>query len=69
MNSSRYGGALGAPIYNESTYASDVYLIRAAILKMDRKNMSKEEIREFYKTQIERIDTATERNESLLWSS
>ncbi len=39
------------------------------ILKMDRKTMSKVEIRAFYKTQIIRIDEATERNESLLWSS
>jgi len=31
--------------------------------------MSKEEIREFYKDQVERIDYATERNESLHWSS
>jgi len=69
MNSSRYDGAIGAPIYIESRYTSDIYLIRAAILKMDRKNMSKVEIRAFYKTQIIRIDEATERNESLLWSS
>ncbi len=69
MNSSRYEGALGAPIYVESRYASDVYLIRAGILKMDRKNMSKEENRAFYESQIERIDDTTERNESLIWSS
>jgi len=69
MNSSRFDGALGSPIYVETTYASDVGQIRAALLKMDRKNMSKEEIREFYKIQIERIDYAPERNESLLWSS
>ena len=69
MNSSRYEGALEAPIYVESSYASDVFLIRAALLKMDRKNMAKEEIREFYKIQIERIEYATERNEYLLWSS
>jgi len=69
MNSSRYEGELEAPIYVESRYASDVYLIRAAILKLDRKNMSQEEIREFYKIRIEQIDEATERNESLLWSS
>lgn len=69
MNSSRYEGALGAPIYVESTYASDVYLIRAAILKMDRKEMSKEEIQEFYKSQLERINYTSEHNESLLWSS
>ncbi len=69
MNSSRYEGALEATIYVESSYASDVFLIRAALLKMDRKNMAKEEIREFYKIQIERIEYATEHNESLLWSS
>lgn len=61
MNSSRYDGALEAPIYVESRYASDVFLIRAAILKMDLKTMSKVEIRAFYKTQIIRIDEATER--------
>ncbi|MFX0076573.1 MAG: hypothetical protein ACFE96_14115 [Candidatus Hermodarchaeota archaeon] len=69
MNSSRYNGALGAPIFVQSSYASDVLQIREAILKMDRNIMSKEEIREFYQNQIRKIDEATERNESLLWSS
>ncbi|MHA2400241.1 MAG: hypothetical protein ACXADU_15310 [Promethearchaeota archaeon] len=69
MNSSRYEGALEAPIYVESRYASDIYLIRTAILKLDRKNKSKEEIRGFYTKQIKRLNEATKRNESLLWSS
>ena len=69
MNSSRYEGALEAPIYIESTYASDVYLIRTAILKLNRQILSKKEIQEYYHTQIERIEQATERSESLLRSS
>lgn len=60
MNSPRYEGALGSPIYCTSGYASDVYRIRAAILKMDRKKMSKKQIQTFYKTQIEKIDKAGE---------
>ena len=69
MESGRYVGALGAPIYCKLDYASDVRQIREAILKMYRRNMSKEKIRKFYKAQIENIDKATELHKSSLWSS
>jgi hypothetical protein len=69
MSSSRYEGALDAPIYIESSYATDIYFIRADILKMNWENMVKEKIHTFFKRQIKRIDKATERQESSLWSS
>ncbi len=69
MRSSRYGGELGAPIYCTSGYASDVMLIRKALLKVDRKKMSKEQIQTFYKTQIKMIDKAYEDYRSDLWTS
>jgi hypothetical protein len=69
MESSRYLGALGAPIYCTSGFASDVMLVRTALLKMDRKNKSKEQIQRFYKTQIKNIDKAEEDYESSLWTS
>ncbi|MFX0011817.1 MAG: hypothetical protein ACFE9R_15995 [Candidatus Hermodarchaeota archaeon] len=69
MESSRYIGALGAPIYVETTYASDVMQIRRAILGEDYNRMPVEKIQEFFKIQIERLDEASERHKSLLWSS
>ncbi len=69
MESGRFVGALGAPIYCKLDYHSDVRQIRATVLKMDRKTMSKEQIQRFYKTQIKKIDKATELYKSSLWSS
>ncbi|MFX0075705.1 MAG: hypothetical protein ACFE96_09695 [Candidatus Hermodarchaeota archaeon] len=69
MESSRYLGELGAPIYCTSAYASDVMLIRTTLLKINREKVSEEQIRSFYKTQIKNLDEATERYESSLWSS
>lgn len=69
MEISRYLGALGAPIYCTSGYASDVMLIRTALLKVDRKKMSKEQIQTFYKTQIKLIDKAYEDYQSDLLTS
>ena len=60
MESSRYLGELGAPIYCTSGFASDVMLIRTALLKLDRKTMSNDQIRKFYKIQIKKIDKAEE---------
>ena len=60
MESSRFVGDLGAPIYCELGYQSDICRIREALLNIDRKSMSKEEIREFYKKQIKMIDKAKE---------
>ena len=69
MESSRYLGALGAPIYCTSGYASDVMLIRTTLLKVDRKKMSKEQIQRFYKNQIRMIDKAYEDYQSDLRTS
>ena len=69
MNSGRYGGELGAPIYCTADFASDIYRIRAVILEMDRKKMSKEQIQKFYKTQIKAIDKAAEDYSTSLWTS
>ena len=69
MESGRFVGALGAPIYCKLDYVSDIRQIRATILKMDRKTMSKEKTQMFYKTQIKKIDEATELYKSSLWSS
>ena len=69
MESGRFVGAVGAPIYCKLDYHSDIRQIREAVLKMDRKTMSKEVIRRFYKTQIKRISKATEDYKSSLWSS
>jgi hypothetical protein len=60
MESGRFVGEVGAPIYCQLSFHSDVRQIRNEILKMDRKNMSKEEIRSFYKKQIKKIDKARE---------
>lgn len=69
MESSRYIGKLGAPIYVKDTYASDIRQIRETILNIERETMSEEQIDEFFIKQIERIDYASERYKSLLWSS
>ena len=68
MESGRFVGAVGAPIYCKLDYHSDVRQIRAEILKMDRKTMSKVQIQRFYKIQIKKIDKATEDYSSSLWS-
>ncbi|MFX0075728.1 MAG: hypothetical protein ACFE96_09815 [Candidatus Hermodarchaeota archaeon] len=60
MESGRFVGEVGAPIYCQLSYHSDVRQIRIEMLKMDRKNMLKEKIREFYKKQIKKIDKAKE---------
>ncbi|MFX1525754.1 MAG: hypothetical protein ACFFCC_19780 [Promethearchaeota archaeon] len=69
MGSSRYLGALGTPIYCTSGYASDIMLIRTALLNVDRKKMSNEQIQKFYKNQIRRIDKAYEDYQSDLRTS
>ena len=69
MESGRFVGALGAPIYCKSDYHSDVRQIRTAILKIDGNSMSKEQSKRFYKAQIKKIDKATELYKSSLWSS
>ena len=60
MESGRFVGDLGAPIYCELGYHSDIRKIREAILNLDQKNMSKEEIRDYYVKQIKYIDKAKE---------
>ena len=60
MRSSRYVGDLGAPIYVEDSYATDVMFIRKVILEVDYKNTTKPQLKEFYKAQIKDIDKATE---------
>jgi hypothetical protein len=60
MESSRFVGDVGAPIYCELGFHSDVRKIRGVILEIDRKNMSKEDFREFYEKQIKMIDKAKE---------
>jgi hypothetical protein len=69
MESSRYIGKLGAPIYVQDEFAADIRQIRSIILNMKRATMSEEQLNKFFKTQIERINYATERKKSLLWSS
>ena len=69
MESSRYLGALGVPIMVTSSYASDVHQIRADLLKIESKTMSSEQVQVFYRSQIERIDKASENYKSLLWTA
>ena len=69
MESPRFVGDLGAPIYCTTDYHSDVRKIREDILKTDRNLMSKEQIKSFYRDQIKNIDKATELYKSSLWSS
>ena len=69
MESPRFVGDLGAPIYCTTDYHSDVRRIREEILKIDRNVMSKGQIKTFYSDQIKNIDKATELYKSSLWSS
>jgi hypothetical protein len=69
MESPRFVGNLGAPIYCTTDYHSDVRRIREEILKMDGNLMPKEQIKGFYRYQIKNIDKATELYKSSLWSS
>ena len=69
MESPRFVGKLGAPIYCKSDYHSDVRRIREEILKIDKNLISKEKIKGFYRNQIKNIDKATELYKSSLWSS
>jgi hypothetical protein len=66
MESSRYIGALGVPIMVTTTYASDIYQVRGALLNIDRKIMSSEQVQAFYRSQIEKLDKASENYKSLL---
>lgn len=69
MESPRFVGDLGAPIYCTTDYHSDVRKNRSSILGVDGNTMSKEEIKRFYRAQIRNIDKATELYRSSLWSS
>ena len=69
MESPRFVGDLGAPIYCKTDYHSDVRRIREEILKIDRNVMLKGQIKTFYSDQIKNIDKATELYKSSLWSS
>ena len=69
MESPRFVGKLGAPIYCTTDYHSDVRRIREEILKIDENLISKEKIKGFYRNQIKSIDKATELYKSSLWSS